>query len=250
MLFVHANNIRIENIYEECSYNGGHCVELVACSNVVVKNCNLQMKGTNKEDNQDEPLQLDHANKTTSKTVANLRTGSLSVEDVLNNNSCKNVQITGCTLQGGRGLCSGHCGTDATPKEKFHYNVVVQNSTITGQSCEALALYDVVGCDVSGNVIRSNAGIAKGWMSDGMCIRIPKDDTAPAAMGTSTIMVRNNIVFGGRNGIVVVSDSASKFGKVNITGNVVFYKGMVNNAIIANSYKSLTNSKNETCKGW
>ena len=256
MLLVHANNIRIENITEECAYTG-HCVELVACQNVVVKNCNLQMKGEI-AGKQDEPLQLDHANEKTAGSITNLKTSSLSNKDVLNNNPCKNIQIIGCTLQGERGLCSGHCSSDVTPASKFHYNVVVQNNTIIGQKFEALALYDVVGCDVSGNVIKSRSSLMD-YTSDGMCVRIPEGEKAPSAMSTSTIMIRNNIVFGGRSGIIVNTQSASDFGNVVITGNSVYYKGKAQDAITVSKWyngkstagcKSSKISNNVTKKGW
>ena len=252
MLFTHASNITIRNIYEECSYDGGHCVELVACKDVVVSNCNLQMKGTNPKNPEDEPLQLDHANRVTSPTIPTA---------YQNNHACKNVLVSKCTLQGGRGFCSGHCGNDTTngAQSVYHYNVKVKNCTITGKLSEALALYNVVGCEVSGNTIKSQNSDINSFRSDGMCVRIPKGSTAPADMASSTITIKNNKVYGGRSGIIVNSLSASDFGKVVITGNTVYYKGDAKNAITVSRWynnksyagcKSKTISGNTTKKGW
>ena len=255
MLFAHASNIRIENIKEDCDYDG-HCVELIACKDAVIKNCTLTMSRpgstASPKDNEDEPLQFDHANQKTAPTLPT---------NYMNNHACKNMQVIGCTLTGGRGLCSGHCGTDTTNNAQsiYHYSIVVQNSTITGETSEALALYNVVACEVSGNTIKTKTSDIKSFRSDGMCIRIPEGSKAPADMARSTITIKGNTVYGGRSGIIVNSLSASDFGKVVITGNKVFYKGDAKNAITVSKWYnnkstdgcvSKTISGNTTTKGW
>ena len=248
MLFAHCNNMRLEDITEECDFTGGHCIELVACKDVVVKNCDLRMKGTNSPDNEDEPLQIDHANKVTSPTVS-----------LKNNNPCQNIQVVGCTLIGGRGLCSGHCGNDASAQSIYHRNIVVQDNYIEGKSAEALALYNVVGCEVIGNTIKSSSSNVSHFHSDGMCVRIPKGSTAPSDMARSSLTIKNNTVYGGRCGIIVNSLSKSDFGVVIVTNNTVYYKGTDKNAVVVSRWYNDTTfdgcvaklvADNTLVKGW
>ncbi len=252
MLFAHASDIRIENVTADCDYSG-HCIELIACQNAVIKDCSLKMNQpgitTSPAGNEDEPLQFDHANKVTAPTIPS---------EYKNNHACKNMQVIHCTLSGGRGLCSGHCGDDESAQNIYHYSIVVQNSNITGESSEALALFNVVACEVTGNTIKTITPDTT-YRSDGMCIRIPEKSTAPTDMSRSTITIRNNKVYGGRCGIIVNSLSASNFGKVVITGNTVYYKGDAKNAITVSRYYnnkstagcvSKTITGNTTKKGW
>ena len=253
-LFIHGNNIRIEDAKIECSYDG-HCIELVACKDVVVKRCDMRMfTGTPGED---EPMQIDHASKVTTPTITNLN------PNAANGHACKNVQVMDCTMIGGRGVTSGHAGNDPICANVYHENVYIENNYIEGKGAEGCALFNVHNAVVSGNTIKATGGKVDKVSSCALHVQIPQNSKAPSDMNKTSVIITNNKCYGGRNGILVYShsDYKSKFGKVYIFDNKVWYKGTDTAAINwggwdHNAGKSfdgvpnLTLANNTLKKGW
>lgn len=99
---------------------------------------------------------------------------------------------------------------------------MIKNNVITGETAEALALFNVIGAVVQGNKITNNDRNTEESYSVGL--HIAMFGTAPPAMRKAVIYVKNNTVKGGRQGIFVYSHTSSQFGKLVMQKNKCYAK--------------------------
>ena len=239
MRFAHASNVTVKNATIKDNYRS-HAVELIACKDSKVSNCTITASGTKYATCGEEQVQIDIATKATAPGVWS-ETGKASL---VNNQTCKNITVSGCTISGSRGICANfNRGSKAITK--YHTGIKILNNKVTGNTAEAVALFNTLSATVSGNTVTTKAGKSRGSYSDGLAVRIMGKISA---MKKGRITLTKNKVTGYRYGINVASLSGSTYKKVTVTKNKIKAKSGKSNALklstsVANSYKI---SKNKT----
>lgn len=239
--FSHSSNITIKNAKIYCAYKG-HAIELIACKNVTIDNCELIPQGKCPSDCVEEQLQIDLASPVTAPTLKKYGT------KFLNGNTCQNITVSNCKITGGRGVCANYASKEPKYKTKFHKNIILKNNTITSKSSEAVALFNVLGATVENNKITTNSKRTGTAYSVGL--HIAMFGKAPSAMSKAVYKVNKNTIKGGRQGFYVYSHSSSKFGKIVAQNNKCYAKAGKEKAILLdkNSVSKQTLKKNKMYK--
>lgn len=239
--FSHSKNITIKNAAIECNYQG-HAVEIIACKNVIIDNCVLKGIGKCPSSSVEEQLQIDIATPKTAPTVGNYG------QKFVKGQTCQNITVTNCTISGARGLCANFASTEKKYQTKFHKNIVIKNNKITGNSSEAVALFNVIGATVQNNTITTKSKRTSTAYSVGL--HIAMFGKAPSSINSAVYIVKNNTIKGGRQGFYVYSHSSSKFGKVVAQKNKCYAKAGESKALVIDkkSVKKISLLKNKTCK--
>ena len=245
--FSYVTNLVINGIDCNANYKG-HAIEIIACNNVTIKNCKVTAIGSNPSTCLEEQIQIDIATKKTAPKIAEY--GKKYVQG----QTCKNVFILNNTVTGARAV--GINWTDSEKgkwRNKFHENVVIKGNTLTGTTSEALAYFNVIGGEISGNTITTNATRTEGNSSYTIGIHVAIFGQAPEAMANSKLIISGNTVKGKRNGIHFKayfnsneSKCLSQLGTVVVTNNKVYCKDGTTKAIaqVKQSCKKLTLSNN------
>jgi hypothetical protein len=230
--FSYVTNLVMDGV--DCNANYiGHAIEIIACKNVTIKNCKVSAIGSNPAKCLEEQIQIDIATKKTAPKIAEYG------KKYVKGQTCKNVYILNNTVSGARAV--GVNWTDSENgkwRNKFHENVVVKGNTLTGTTSEALAFFNTVGGEISGNTIITKATRTDSNSSYTIGIHVAIMGVAPKSMETSTLTVANNTVYGGRNGIHFKAhynsnetQCLSQLGRVIVTGNTVYCKNGTEKAI-------------------
>lgn len=233
MRFAHATNVTVKNATIKDNYKS-HAVEFIACKDSRVTNCTITATGKKYSTCGEEQVQIDIATKDTAPGVWN----ETHKAALVNNQTCKNITVSGCTISGSRGICANfNRGSKAITK--YHTGIKILNNKVTGNTAEAVALFNTYSATVSGNTITTKAAKSRGSYSDGLAVRIMGKISA---MKKGSITLSKNKVTGYRYGINVASLSGSSYGKVTVTSNKVKAKSGKGNAIkmsyhVANKYK-------------
>lgn len=249
--FAYADNLVMDGV--DCNANYiGHAIEIIACSNVTIKNCKVAAIGSNPPKCLEEQIQIDIATKKTAPRIAEY--GSKYVQG----QTCKNIYILNNTVTGARAV--GVNWTDSENgkwRNKFHKNVVVKGNHLVGTTSEALAYFNTIGGEISGNTIKTKATRTDGNSAYTVGIHVAMFGKAPASMAKSTLKITNNKVYGNRNGIHLKAyfnssetKCLSKLGTVKVTGNKVYCKKGAGQAIVQvkKSCKRLVQSNNSVHK--
>lgn len=235
--FVHGRNLTMNKMKITCGITG-HAIELIACKNVKILNCNVKGIGKAKKDCLEEQIQIDIATPRTAPTVANkLRKGQ----------TCTNVTIDHCTVTGARAVCANYASAEKKYKSKFHSNIKVTNCKLTGTKSEALALFNALNVTVKKNTIKTKAPLSRGPYSVGCHIHMFGKVKGVKVKNRKVTIVGNN-VYGGREAILIYSHSSSKYGKAIVRKNKAHCKNGGSNAIKVDGVSSKSVKSNKQSK--
>ncbi|SDB34479.1 right-handed parallel beta-helix repeat-containing protein [Eubacterium oxidoreducens] len=242
--FAFASNITLDGIDVNANFSG-HSIEIIACSNVTIKNCTVRAIGSNPKNCKEEQIQIDVSTKATAPKVAAY--GAKYVKG----QTCKNIKIINNTVYGARAIGVNY---HASCPSKYHKNIVIKNNVLHSTTSEAIQFFNVINGTISGNKIRTDATRKTDNASYTIAVHIQNNGKAPAAMKSSVITVKNNLIYGNRNGIYVKGYSTSgRFGKVKVTKNTVYCKKGKANCIdqtrgSCRSFKVTANKKHKWTK--
>lgn len=235
--FAHGQNITIKNLEVSCNY-AGHAIELIAVKDTVVDNCKVKPLGYCPQDCHEEQIQIDISTPATAPKVA------AGGQNLVQGQTCENVTVKNCTVSGARGICANFTKTEnGKYLNKFHKNIVIKNNKIEGKTGEALALFNVIGATVEGNTITNNNGSIGESYSVGL--HIAMFGKAPSAMNSAVMRVKNNVIKGGRQGMLVYSHSSSQYGKLIMQKNKCYAKAGKEKAYEIHFVKQPQVSKNQ-----
>ncbi len=242
MRISYASNISINNATVYCNYTG-HGIELIACNGVSVNGCKLIPQGKCPKNCVEEQLQIDLA---TPKTAPGLYRIS---SKLCNGTPSRNIRVTNCTVSGARGICASFPGSEAKYRKagNYHSNITIENCTITGKSAEALALFNTKSATVKNCRITTKTPLKRNSYSVGLAVVYQKG-SSPKTSVKNKVVIENNIVRGGRQGIFVFSHTSKKFGKVIVKRNKAYARTGKKNAIRVISAKKRQISQNKTKK--
>lgn len=242
MRISYASDISINDATVYCNYTG-HGIELIACNGVSINGCKLIPQGKCPKKCVEEQLQIDLA---TPKTAPGLYRLS---PKLCNGTPSKNISVTNCTVSGARGICASFPGSEAKYRKagNYHSNITIENCTITGKSAEALALFNTTSATVKNCRITTKTPLKRNSYSVGLAVAYQKG-SSPKTSLKNKVVIENNIVKGGRQGILVFSHTSKKFGKVIVKKNRAYARSGKRNAIRVISAKKKQVSKNKTKK--
>ena len=242
MRISYASDISINDATVYCNYTG-HGIELIACNGVSINGCKLIPQGKCPKKCVEEQLQIDLA---TPKTAPGLYRLS---PKLCNGTPSKNISVTNCTVSGARGICASFPGSEAKYRKakNYHSNITIENCTITGKSAEALALFNTTSATVKNCRITTKTPLKRNSYSVGLAVAYQKG-SSPKTSLKNKVVIENNIVKGGRQGILVFSHTSKKFGKVIVKKNRAYARSGKRNAIRVISAKKKQISKNKTKK--
>ena len=247
--FTHASNIKLLDMTIENTNYQGHTIELVACKNVLIKNCKIKPLGTPVSSSNEEQIQIDVAAQSTAPFI--LRSGMMGdriegdASSYLNNAGCQNIKIIGCEVTGSRAVCANFTKKDGKEAlNSFHSNIVVKNCKLTGETAEALAIFNTLSATVNGNTIITKAPLSRDSYSVGCHFHLFGDSSE----GKNAITVSKNTIKGGREGLYFFSHSKTLYNKVTAKNNKLYAKSGAENALKASSVKNLKEKGNKTKK--
>ena len=249
-VFAFATNVRMTGV--DCNANYiGHSIEIIACNKVTIKNCKVAAIGKNPANCLEEQIQIDLATKKTAPKIAEY--GSQYAKG----QTCKNIYIIGNTVSGARPVGVNWSYAEKNKWiNKFHENIVIKNNNLTATTSEGLSYFNCVSGEISGNTVVTKATRKTSNGAYTVGIHVAVFGTVPASQKNKTLTIKNNLVWGNRNGIHIKgycgkgSRVVSAYGKVKVTGNAAFCKKGAASAIVcyAGSCKSYTASKNTAFK--
>lgn len=224
-VFAHANNIVIDGVDVNANYIG-HAIEVIACSNVTIKNSVVNAIGKNPAKCLEEQIQIDVATKKTAPKIAEYG------KQYVQGQTCHNIYILNNYVKGARAV-----GVNWSPSEKgkfrkkFHSNVVISGNYLVGTTSEALAFFNCVGGSIDNNTIITNAKRKQNNRSYTIGVHVEIFGKAPKSMAKSNLYITNNVIKGNRHGIYFKAyfnkketKCISKIGKVYVTGNQIYTK--------------------------
>lgn len=238
--FSHGQKITLKNLDVSCNYEG-HAIELIAVKDVVVDHCTVKALGQCAAGCREEQIQIDIATPATAPKVA--AAGAQFVQG----QTCQNITVKNCTVLGARGVCANFTKTEnGKYLNKFHKNIVIKNNYIEGKTAEALALFNVVGATIEGNkIITKNKNTGESYS---VGLHIAMFGKAPAAMASAVFYVKNNVIKGGRQGMLFWSHSSSEFGRLVAKKNKCYAKSGKEQAYQINHVKKQQLSGNKKYK--
>ena len=242
MRISYASDISINDATVYCNYTG-HGIELIACNGVSISGCKLIPQGKCPKKCVEEQLQIDLA---TPKTAPGLYRLS---PKLCNGTPSKNISVTNCIVSGARGICASFPGSEAKYRKagNYHSNITIENCTITGKSAEALALFNTTSATVKNCRVTTKTPLKRNSYSVGLAVAYQKG-SSPKTSIKNKVVIENNIVKGGRQGIFVFSHTSKKFGNVIVKKNKAYARSGKRNAIRVISAKKKQVSKNKTKK--
>lgn len=219
--FAFAKNITMDGCDVEANFDG-HSIEIIACKNVTIKNCKVRAIGKNPVNGKEEQIQIDVASKATAPMVAKYG------KKYIKGQTCSNIKILNNDVYGARAVGVNYYKKFKT---KYHKNIVIKGNRLHGTTSEAIQYFNVVGGEISDNTIRTDATRSTSNYSYTIAVHIQNNGKAPAAMASSRIDVKDNVIYGNRNGIYVKgyftnweTQCPGRFGTIDIENNTVYYK--------------------------
>jgi hypothetical protein len=247
--FSYVDHLVMDGI--DCNANYiGHAIEIIACTNVTIKNCTVNAIGKNPKNCLEEQIQIDLATKKTAPRIADF--GSKYVQG----QTCKNIYILNNKVKGARAVGVNYVASENGKwLNKYHENVVIKGNTLVGTTSEALAYFNVIGGEISNNKITTKATRTTGNSSYTIGVHIANFGKADKKILKSTLKITGNTVYGKRNGIHIKAyfnkdetKCLSQLGKVIISNNKVYCKDGKDSAIVQvkNSCSSYKETNNKT----
>lgn len=236
--FAFAKNIMLDGVDVNSNFNG-HSIEIIACENVTVQNCKVRAIGANPKNCKEEQIQIDISTKKTAPMVA--KYGAKWAKG----QTCKNIFILNNEVYGARAVGVNYY---RDYKAKYHKNIVIKGNKLHATTSEAIQYFNVVGGEISDNIIRTDATRKTHNRSYTVAVHIQNNGKAPSAMKKSKIIVARNTIYGNRNGIYVLGyftnnlkKCPGRFGTIQINDNVVYCK---------DGKKAAINQTRKSAKKW
>lgn len=241
--FAHANNILIDGCDIAANVEG-HSVELIACKYVTLKNSRICATGNYVSTHYEEQVQIDIATPHTSPSVM-----EVFGKEYVQGQTCSNIYILNNYIKGPRGVCASFAKADTEYINKFHRNIVIQNNVIVGKTGEGVALFNTISATVTGNEIYSFSKQYSSSYSIGLHFSL-FGNISKSAIEDKRIIIKSNLIKGGRQAVQVYSQTTSKYGRVYIKYNDLYCKVGASAAIKAPTtctwYQSLCDNKKHT----
>lgn len=218
--FTHASNIKLTNMKIRAANLSGHSIELVACKNVVIDNCDIAGLGSS-DSLTEEAVQLDIASSVTAPFLQGVPFRTDLADKLYNKAGCKNITIKNSRIVGNRGVAANHTKNDGDAINSIHENITLTGNNITGLKGEGVVLFNAKSAIVKNNKIRSLRKGKSDAYTVGLHITTFSNDKA---LKKAVFKITGNIIYGGRQAVMVYSHSGIKFGKAVIEKNKLFCK--------------------------
>lgn len=218
--FTHASNIKLTNMKIRAANLSGHSIELVACKNVVIDNCDIAGLGSS-DSLTEEAVQLDIASSVTAPFLQGVPFRTDLADKLYNKAGCKNITIKNSRIVGNRGVAANHTKNDGDAINSIHENITLTGNNITGLKGEGVALFNAKSAIVKNNKIRSLRKGKSDAYTVGLHITTFSNDKA---LKKAVFKITGNTIYGGRQAVMVYSHSGIKFGKAVIEKNKLFCK--------------------------
>ena len=219
--FTHASNIKLTNMKIRAANLSGHSIELVACKNVVIDNCDIAGLGSS-DSLTEEAVQLDIASSVTAPFLQGVPFRTDLADKLYNKAGCKNITIKNSRIVGNRGVAANHTKNDGDAINSIHENITLTGNNITGLKGEGVVLFNAKSAIVKNNKIRSLRKGKSDAYTVGLHITTFSNDKA---LKKAVFKITGNTIYGGRQAVMVYSHSGIKFGKAVIEKNKLFCKG-------------------------
>ena len=238
--FCHGQNINVYGVNIVCN-NRCHAVEFIACKNATVNACTLRAKGKVSSSFHEDIVQIDLA---TPKTAPGVKKESSS--KFTQGQYSSNITVMNCNIYGSRGICVNFSKTEKKYRSVVMSDITIKDNVIETNAAQGIALYNTGTAVVEGNTIK-NTSSSSGCYSCGIHVGVQGNNSIYAS---STIKIKNNTVYGGRQAIYVAS-SGGKYKSVTIKNNKCYCKKGASNAIKTTSSASSKYYKSgNTTKAW
>ena len=218
--FTHASNIKLTNMKIRAANLSGHSIELVACKNVVIDNCDIAGLGSS-DSLTEEAVQLDIASSVTAPFLQGVPFRTDLADKLYNKAGCKNITVKNCKIVGNRGVVANHTKNDGDAINSIHENIILIGNKITGLKGEGVVLFNTKSAIVKNNKIRSLRKGKSDAYTVGLHITTFSNDKA---LKKAVFKITGNTIYGGRQAVMVYSHSGIKFGKAVIEKNKLFCK--------------------------
>ena len=218
--FTHASNIKLTNMKIRAANLSGHSIELVACKNVVIDNCDIAGLGSS-DSMTEEAVQLDIASSVTAPFLQGVPFRTDLADKLYNKAGCKNITIKNSRIVGNRGVAANHTKNDGDAINSIHENITLTGNNITGLKGEGVVLFNAKSAIVKNNKIRSLRKGKSDAYTVGLHITTFSNDKA---FKKAVFKITGNTIYGGRQAVMVYSHSGIKFGKTVIEKNKLFCK--------------------------
>ena len=218
--FTHACNIKLTNMKIRAANLSGYSIELVACKNVVIDNCDIAGLGSS-DSMTEEAVQLDIASSVTAPFLQGVPFRTDLADKLYNKAGCKNITIKNSRIVGNRGVAANHTKNDGDAINSIHENITLTGNNITGLKGEGVALFNAKSAIVKNNKIRSLRKGKSDAYTVGLHITTFSNDKA---LKKAVFKITGNTIYGGRQAVMVYSHSGIKFGKAVIEKNKLFCK--------------------------
>ena len=218
--FTHASNIKLTNMKIRAANLSGHSIELVACKDVVINNCDIAGLG-NSESMTEEAVQLDIASSVTAPFLRGIPFRTDLADTLYNKAGCKNITIKNSKIVGNRGVAANHTKNDGNAINSIHENITITGNNITGLKGEGVVLFNTKSATVKNNKIKSLRKGRSDAYTVGLHISTFSNDKA---LKKAVFKIIGNAIHGGRQAVMVYSHSGIKFGKAVIEKNKLFCK--------------------------
>ena len=218
--FTHASNIKLTNMKIRAANLSGHSIELVACKNVVIDNCDIAGLGSS-DSLTEEAVQLDIASSVTAPFLQGVPFRTDLADKLYNKAGCKNITIKNSRIVGNRGVAANHTKNDGDAINSIHENITLTGNNITGLKGEGVVLFNAKSAIVKNNKIRSLRKGKSDAYTVGLYITTFSNDKA---LKKAVFKITGNTIYGGRQAVMVYSHSGIKFGKAVIEKNKLFCK--------------------------
>ena len=218
--FTHASNIKLTNMKIRAANLSGHSIELVACKDVVIDNCDIAGLG-NSESMTEEAVQLDIASSVTAPFLRGIPFRTDLADTLYNKAGCKNITIKNSKIVGNRGVVANHTKNDKDAINSIHENITLTDNNIIGFKGEGVVLFNTKSAIVKNNKIKSLRKGKSDAYTVGLHITTFSNDKA---LNKAVFKISGNTVYGGRQAVMVYSHSGIKFGKAVIEKNKLFCK--------------------------
>ena len=218
--FTHASNIKLTNMKIRAANLSGHSIELVACKDVIIDNCDIAGLGSS-DSMTEEAVQLDIASSVTAPFLQGVPFRTDLADKLYNKAGCKNITIKNSRIVGNRGVAANHTKNDGDAINSIHENITLTGNNITGLKGEGVALFNAKSAIVKNNKIRSLRKGKSDAYTVGLHITTFSNDKA---LKKAVFKITGNTIYGGRQAVMVYSHSGIKFGKAVIEKNKLFCK--------------------------
>lgn len=218
--FTHAKKLKFTNMKIRSTNFNGHSIELVACKDVLIENCDISGVGKSEEQKKtEEAIQLDVADERTAPFLRFIPFKTEIADTLYNGAGCQNITIKKCKIVGNRGVTTNFSGYGK--QDTYHKNIKILNNKITGLQAEAVALFNAASATVKDNRIETKR---KGY-GDAYTVGLHLAAfSRHKELTKGKFIIRKNTIYGGRQAIMMYSHSGIRYGATNIENNKLYCK--------------------------